>query len=447
MLKIEFKKKAIGSSYHMVVNGIEDFSSKVVIDEKTNEKFVRVTKEATVALFINSTFQSLGKFLTHFTIFHSYNNEWDSSIYSRAICSGENAGCVEVLVFLNYDNWNKAYSPNYVKNIIGSIINIHNHIEILSKIEATSKVDLFLSLRFSRTNYKVEINQSIKSALQEFNDIMDEVQLKLPKRNNGFTFSVPKEMMIALKQYLVYFPEYVEIVKGQKILFEVKTVEEGIYVDLGENNNIRGLNEYFNEYLNFVKSNIDILNPKFEAEISETKKEIFILGLKQQVYHLKQQLELKNFETKVLEREVDRYYNLLSLQNTKTPIYINNIARAENVVDIKIEFKQDLHKLQSDILALKSELTKDTPEIIKEEIKLIDNELLETSQDPLEVNQKPFIRIKRIFDQLTDDKSEFNKVIEKSKKLKSSLQKVGKTYNKVAEWIALPVIPKALLEL
>lgn len=256
-------------------------------------------------------------------------------------------------------------------------------------------------------------------------------------------------MTIALKQYLVYFPEYVEIAKGKKISFEVKTTNAGLYVQLGDDSNIEGVNDYFNEYLNFVKSNIDILNIKFELEISETKKEIFIIGLKQQVHHLKQQMELKNFEIKVLEREVDRYYNLLSVQSAKTlsPIYITNSVNSENNININIEFKQEISKLQSDILTLKSLLTPDVPEVIKKEIELIDHELLESSNNSAQVNKTPFTRIKRLFEQLTDDNSQFSKAVKKSKKLKNSLQKVGKAYNKVAEWLALPVIPKALLEI
>lgn len=433
----------------MIVNGIEDHSSKVTVKEGSAEKYVRITKETTIEVFKNSTFNELGEFLTFFTTSYTYLKEWELSIHLKANCTGEKKGVVEMLMFVNYDNWKSNYSPLALKQAIYRNVDMKSNIEVIAKDNNIIDSDFFLTLQFYPPQILSEINSAFKFAVQEFETLWDEVQEKLSQKNKSFTFSVPKEMTIALKQYLVYFPEYVEIAKGKKISFEVKTTNAGLYVQLGDDSNIEGVNDYFNEYLNFVKSNIDILNIKFELEISETKKEIFIIGLKQQVHHLKQQMELKNFEIKVLEREVDRYYNLLSVQSAKTlsPIYITNSVNSENNININIEFKQEISKLQSDILTLKSLLTPDVPEVIKKEIELIDHELLESSNNSAQVNKTPFTRIKRLFEQLTDDNSQFSKAVKKSKKLKNSLQKVGKAYNKVAEWLALPVIPKALLEI
>ena len=106
----------------------------------------------------------------------------------------------------------------------------------------------------------------------------------------------------------------------------------------------------------------------------------------------------------------------------------------------------ELPSIQKEIFELKG--NEELPEEIKREIQTIDDELMDVDPEDAEnTNKKPFKRIKRIFDELTDDDSTFNETVKKSKKLKESLQKLGKSYNKFAQWLALPVIPDLLLEI
>ena len=45
-----------------------------------------------------------------------------------------------------------------------------------------------------------------------------------------------------------------------------------------------------------------------------------------------------------------------------------------------------------------------------------------------------------------DEKSDLNKILGGAKKGVETLQKVGKTYNKIAQWLALPQVPDLLLK-
>lgn len=282
----------------------------------------------------------------------------------------------------------------------------------------------------------------------------------LEQANNtttGFTFTIPKEMRTAVKQYLTYFPEYVEIAKGKTIKFEVKSSEDGISIETSEADNLEELNEFFNEYLGFVKNNLDDLQPKIHIEIQETRKDLFLLELKSQVQHFKQQIEFKNFQIKYLEKQIETFQNILVAQNSRPlPIYINALAQSsskseaqsEQNVNVITEFKIELPKIQSESLLLKELLPVDSNEYIKQEISLLDEELMGIDVNDIEdVDKKPFKRIKRLFDQVSDEDSEISKIFDKSIKFKQSLQKIGKSYNKVAQWLALPHIPDILLEL
>lgn len=276
--------------------------------------------------------------------------------------------------------------------------------------------------------------------------------------STSFTFKLPKELRTAIKQYISFFPDYVEIAKGKNVRFEVKSSDEGIIIEVSENVNLEEVNEYFNEYLSFVKTNLDTLQPKIETEISLPQRELLVLELKQQITHLRQQLDFKSFQVKFLEQQVDGYYNLLTIEKANpTPIYLQALSQsssssessAESRSEITMNLTVEIPRLQTELLQTKLNIPDDASTNIKAELDSIDQELMEqpTITDVTDVNKVPLKKIKRLFDQLTEDDSELNSLIKKSKKFKETIQKLGKTYNKIAQWTALPVIPDLLLEI
>jgi len=58
---------------------------------------------------------------------------------------------------------------------------------------------------------------------------------------------------------------------------------------------------------------------------------------------------------------------------------------------------------------------------------------------------KPFNKLSRFLKKIADEDSDINKIISGTRKGIELTQKVGQTYNKFAQWLALPQVPDLLL--
>ncbi len=115
-------------------------------------------------------------------------------------------------------------------------------------------------------------------------------------------------------------------------------------------------------------------------------------------------------------------------------------------VDIDIDIKVDLPAIQNEFAALKNEIAGANPEL-KEELNRIEDSLDEVSpkSDEKEL-AKPMNKMRRFLDKVEDKNSDFHKAIKGAKKGIEMAQKVGKTYNKFAQWLALPQVPDLFLD-
>ena len=58
----------------------------------------------------------------------------------------------------------------------------------------------------------------------------------------------------------------------------------------------------------------------------------------------------------------------------------------------------------------------------------------------------PLNNLRIFLKKLGDDKSDYSKILKGAKKGVDMFKKVGRTYNKVAQWLALPQVPDVLLK-
>jgi hypothetical protein len=58
----------------------------------------------------------------------------------------------------------------------------------------------------------------------------------------------------------------------------------------------------------------------------------------------------------------------------------------------------------------------------------------------------PLNNLRIFLKKLGDDKSDYSKILRGAKKGVETLQKAGRTYNKVAQWLALPQVPNVFLK-
>jgi small GTP-binding protein len=128
-----------------------------------------------------------------------------------------------------------------------------------------------------------------------------------------------------------------------------------------------------------------------------------------------------------------------------------NIQKQEAKQDVKqdikidINVKVDLPAIQSDFEELKNLLIESNPEV-ERKLNEIGEGLDEVSADTeKEKLKKPFNKMRRFLEKLGDEKSDYYKLISTTKKGIELAQKVGKTYNKFAQWLALPQVPDLFL--
>ena len=133
---------------------------------------------------------------------------------------------------------------------------------------------------------------------------------------------------------------------------------------------------------------------------------------------------ITNLETKqVMSAEMNTNVNTNVTVNLKI-----------NLPQIQVEFDN----LRKEIKGLNHGLDSDSDKIQDS----LDE--LSTNSDP-EKAVKPFNKLYRLLDKLSDPNSDYNRVITGTQKAIEYAQKVGRTYNKFAQWLAIPQVPDPLL--
>ncbi len=120
-------------------------------------------------------------------------------------------------------------------------------------------------------------------------------------------------------------------------------------------------------------------------------------------------------------------------------------ADASADVDISIDIKVDLPAIQDDFAELKDAIADVDPKL-KEELNRIEDSLDGvTSESDKEKLAKPMNKMRRFLEKIEDENSDFHKAVKGAKKGIEMAQKIGKTYNKFAQWLALPQVPDLFL--
>lgn len=114
-------------------------------------------------------------------------------------------------------------------------------------------------------------------------------------------------------------------------------------------------------------------------------------------------------------------------------------------VNVNIDLKIDLPQIRNEFDNLKDELENLDPKIDG------DLEKIQDSLDELSPNSdqekfiKPLNKLNRFLIKLSDPDSNYNKVIKGTQKGIEYAQTLGKTYNKFAQWLAMPQVPDLFL--
>ncbi|HUU19241.1 MAG TPA: COR domain-containing protein [Sedimentisphaerales bacterium] len=120
-------------------------------------------------------------------------------------------------------------------------------------------------------------------------------------------------------------------------------------------------------------------------------------------------------------------------------------ARAYVDISVDIDIKVDLPAIQNYVAELK-ELISDVNPKLNEELNRIEDSLDDvTPESDKEKLAKPMNKMRRFLEKIADENSDFHKAVKGAKKGIEMTQKVVKTYNKFAQWLALPQVPDLFL--
>jgi len=303
------------------------------------------------------------------------------------------------------------------------------------------------------------VDQGIKAIFEYIlRNLLDDMEVhardnEIGKKAKIYTdvIKMPQQFRTSIKQYLIFFNDFVNIAKGKDVNLEVHSHEEGLELIIGidVDNQIDEVHKYLSEYVGFIKQKIDDIHLNLETNITPRETELLIVELRNQIRNLHSSMEIKMVANKFLEQERDKYYELLVdkfknpnpiiLQLHASPTIIQN-----NTIELSI--KNELPVISSDFEKLKDLLIQENPELegnLKEIGDSLDEVNANTEKEKL---NKPFNKVRRFLEKLDDEKSDYNKIISATEKGIALAQKLGKNYNKVAQYLALPQVPDLFLK-
>ncbi len=355
-----------------------------------------------------------------------------------------NANTIELTGTINFLNWDKQISIKEWFISLQNKISFY-HGDIKSEFRYDNFDDYF-HLRFEELNslkesYNYILSLLTKSSLEIFEENQSTIITKI---------EIPKALRTAFHQYLIFFGTFTEKAKSKRIEIQIKEYDEGLELSFDKTIDTESVQEYLNEYINFVKNKVENIDPKIETELNSIEHKLLIAELKNEVRNLESKLEIKDVEIKYLNTVFKSMENIaLTQAQNPAPLQISSAAHSNAVAtsNSSIDFKVEIQGLQNDFLEFKGEMDKHLNEAQKKELEKIDTELLEvdeTVKAPEKVDKKSFKRLKRVIDQINKPNSDWNKAIKASKKGVEYLKSIGKAYNKIAQHVDLPNITEVL---
>lgn len=262
---------------------------------------------------------------------------------------------------------------------------------------------------------------------------------------------MPKDLRTPLKQYLVFFNDFVKKTKGKDAGLEIHDHKEGLELifKINDNSNIEDIYRYFSEYIGFTKYNLDNLNNlnvQFEVDASTSQVDLIMIDLRNQLRNLKTSLEIRDAENRMLNGENQRLLGLLEI-HFSTPQPINLNQSQTNSVNVSVEINQYFPEIQSNFNELKNILITANSQH-KEELKDISDSLDEiTPSSDKDKLIKPLNKLRRFLIDLSNPESEYNKIIKGSARGIALASKLLEGYNKIAPYINIQTIEPLLRHL
>ncbi len=368
-----------------------------------------------------------------------------SSVMSNILLYKEND---KILLWTCYEPhsypWEEKWSLyHFTSNLF---IKLEENNMYMGKFTLINDDDVFLDVEICIKD-NIPFQSEVENCINYLENVYYEVYEEMIRENNFYNISLPlsKIMHTAFKQYLLYFVDFVYMSKGKQINVKVESTNKSIELKLEKNIEYEEVFLYLQEYLNFIRTNINSLNPTIKNNLSNIEKDILMVDLKNQINHLKSSLEIKSIEIKYLNESVSRLNKLL-LEEKRNPkpniIHFNNKVAATSNTKVNCSIKNDLGKFINDFYNLK-EILSNINENTKHELNKIDDVLVsidEKDSKSIRENKGTFKRFKRILNQINSPGSILNQTIKSSQNAVDIAKKLATTYNTIAKYLGLEKI-------
>lgn len=273
----------------------------------------------------------------------------------------------------------------------------------------------------------------------------------LQKMKFKAVLNMPFEIRTAIKQYLNFFNDYLYISKGIKSSFEVISTDDGLELcsKANDQKEIEAINRYLMEYLDFVRKNISNISVYFEVERSETEKNLMLLSLKNEVQQLNFKLELKNYQMKTLEDNIEKFYNLLDAKYSNPAPQItnitNDISQTQNIdIDIKLEkINRTIESIKKELLKFDDSFIREHPDFVPELRSLEDKIGTYKSTESIgsEKSKRIFKALYKFLLKFDGKQKDIDGIVKSSEKWYAIISRIHHLYNGVASLFRLPIIP------
>ena len=184
----------------------------------------------------------------------------DELIYISQILCNNNS--LSLAFGISSENWKKYFSIKMFKE----------YVKIKAEEVKNTRLNIWFEILLNSLDKQLTLKEISDIYLEKLKTMMLEFEQEtLPEKK--LEFKVHEKFKTGIKQYIVYFNEYVERTKGITIDFEVENYSEGLVLKLNKNQNVEKIREYFEEYMNFLRcEKIEDIQPIYEIERTEHDK-------------------------------------------------------------------------------------------------------------------------------------------------------------------------------
>lgn len=144
---------------------------------------------------------------------------------------------------------------------------------------------------------------------------------------------IPEELAIGYQQFMSFFSEYVKVVKGEEIIFNVTREKDSLKFKLkilSEDVSLIQIKDYLHEYLSFAKSNFEKFDLDVKSNVNERDIDILILELKNQISHLERSLEIAKLKNNLISKETAYLKQLTYKLAEKDTIVQNQVIGSQS---------------------------------------------------------------------------------------------------------------------